>query len=118
MECTIPLEGSTDEIATTLAGAFHRSTRGFVGMRVWEPLQGNQDLHGDGDAIDFVLARKSLFLNSSSDLVIFERTLRAVANRSERIDAPSDEAMRQALEQLGAQPLFVPGLDDVGLAPA
>lgn len=89
---------------------------GERGRHCWyEPIE---DPAVFDQAIDFVLARKSLFLNSSSDLVIFERTLRAVANRSERIDAPSDEAMREALQQIGAQPLFAPGLDDVGPAPA
>ena len=69
-------------------------------------------------AIDFVLAREPLFLNSSSDLVILERTLRAASERDERGICPEGATMDAVLGPLGAEPLFVPGLDDVGPAPA
>ncbi len=69
-------------------------------------------------AVAFVLAREPLFLNSSSDLVMLERTLEAAARWTENSPAPSAEAMRQAFAGLAAEPLFVSGLDDVGRAPA
>jgi aryl-alcohol dehydrogenase-like predicted oxidoreductase len=69
-------------------------------------------------AVHFALGRGQLFLNTSSDLVILERTLAAAANWEEGSDVPSDAAMQQALASVEAQPLFVPGLDDVGRAPA
>ena len=69
-------------------------------------------------AVHFVLGREPLFLNSSSDLVIFERTLAAAASWAEGSAVPSDEQMREALARIDAQPLFLPGLDEVGRAPA
>jgi aryl-alcohol dehydrogenase-like predicted oxidoreductase len=67
-------------------------------------------------AVDFVLSREPLFLNSSSDLVIFERTLAAAASRDESAAPPDATAMRGALAGVDAEPLFVPGLDEVGRA--
>ena len=69
-------------------------------------------------AVHFVLGREPLYLNTSSDLTIFERTLAAAASRPDGSDAPNADEMREALVRVGAQPLFVPGLDDVGRAPA
>lgn len=69
-------------------------------------------------AVHFVLAREALHLNTSSDLVILERTLTAAARFAEAGTAPSDEELSAALANAGVQPLFVPGLDDVGRAPA
>jgi aryl-alcohol dehydrogenase-like predicted oxidoreductase len=69
-------------------------------------------------AIRFVLGRPGLFLNSSSDLTILERTLECAARLEEAPAPPEGAAMRAALDRIGAEPLFVPGLDDVGPAPA
>ena len=86
------------------------------GRRCWyEPIEEPDAFER---AIHFVLGRESLFLSSSSDLVIFERTLAAAASWAEGSGVPSDEAMREALARIDAQPLFLPGLDEVGRAPA
>jgi len=69
-------------------------------------------------AVHFVLGRAPLFLNSSSDSVILERTLEVAANLVPGSQVPGPEAMREALHPVEAQPLFVPGLDDTGPAPA
>lgn len=69
-------------------------------------------------AVHFVLAREPLFLNSSSDSVILERTLAVAARFVPGSEAPGSVAMREALRRVDAQPLFVPGLDDTGPAPA
>jgi len=69
-------------------------------------------------AVHFVLGERPLFLNASSDIVILERTLAVAAGWSGDGVPPSDAAMHEALAQIEAQPLFVPGLDDVGPAPA
>ncbi|MEE2665951.1 MAG: aldo/keto reductase [Myxococcota bacterium] len=69
-------------------------------------------------AVHFVLGRTPLFLNASSDLVILERTLAVAARSNDYSAPPSDEAMDEALTLVEAQPLFVPGLDDVGPAQA
>ena len=68
-------------------------------------------------AIRLVLSREPLFLNTSSDLTILERTLEVAAQLPEVPEAPDPETLREALAQIGAEPLFVPGLDDVGTAP-
>ena len=89
---------------------------GERGRRCWyEPLE---EPVAFGRAIDFVLGRLGLFLNSSSDLAIFERTLRVVFEQPEPPERPSDDAMQESLGAVDAQALFVPGLDDVGPAPA
>ena len=86
------------------------------GRRCWyEPIEEPDAFER---AIHFVLGRESLFLSSSSDLVIFARTLAAAASWAEGSGVPSDEAMREALARIDAQPLFLPGLDEVGRAPA
>lgn len=41
-------------VPTQLSAQLHRSTRGLVGIQVFEGSQGNRDLNGDGDALDFV----------------------------------------------------------------
>jgi aryl-alcohol dehydrogenase-like predicted oxidoreductase len=69
-------------------------------------------------AVHFVLAREPLHLNTSSDLTIFERTLAAAKHFQEGSPAPGASEMQSALAGVGAQPLFEPGLDDVGRAPA
>ena len=83
--------------------------------RCWyEPIE---DATAFERAVHFVLGREPLFLNTSSDLGILERTLQAAARRDERARVPDDDLMRDALARAGAEPLFVPGLDDVGRAP-
>ena len=44
-------------------------------------------------------------------------TLEAAARSPAAWEVPNDASMRSALAEVGAQPLFVPGLDDVGPAP-
>jgi aryl-alcohol dehydrogenase-like predicted oxidoreductase len=84
--------------------------------RCWyEPLE---EADAFEHAVDYVLGREALFLNSSSDLVILERTLEAAARWETHREAPSETVMRTALAKVEAEPLFVPGLDDVGPAPA
>jgi hypothetical protein len=65
-----------------------------------------------------VLGRSGIFLNTSSDLTILERTLEAAAQLDDDVAPPDDATMGSVLERVGAEPLFVPGLDDVGPAPA
>jgi len=69
-------------------------------------------------AVGLVLAREPLFLNTSSDLNIAERTLQAASRWFADPLEPSRDALRAALVGARAEPLFVPGLDDVGPAPA
>ena len=84
--------------------------------RCWyEPIE---DADAFEQAVYYVLARDALFLNTSSDLAILERTLAAAAGWSEGTSPPDDETMRGHLARAGAEPLFVAGLDDVGRAPA
>ena len=68
-------------------------------------------------AIRFVLGHEMLFLNTSSDLTILERSLEAASRWEVGSPQPGDEAMRQALAAIDAHALFRPGLDDVGPAP-
>lgn len=55
-------------------------------------------------AIHFVLSRKGLFLNTTSDATLLENVLKLA---SEAIVAPDDSAMRADQEELGIEPLFV-----------
>ena len=84
--------------------------------RCWyEPIE---DEAAFEQAVHFVLAREQLFLNTSSDVTVLERTL-AAADRFFAGAEPVDEArLTELLARAGAEPLFVPGLDDVGRAPA
>ena len=67
-------------------------------------------------AVHFVLRRPDVFLNTSSDLAILERTIAA----AERFDpsataartAEADAALADALTAIDARSLFEPGLDD------
>ena len=84
--------------------------------RCWyEPIE---DADAFEHAVHYVLAREQLFLNTSSDVTVLERTL-AAAERFFAGAEPVDEArLGEQLARVGAEPLFVPGLDDVGRAPA
>ena len=82
--------------------------------RCWyEPIEDPEVLER---AVHFVLAKPGLFLNTSSDLVILERTLEAAA----RFDgtAPDADALERGLAEIGARSLFEPGLDDPPPPPA
>lgn len=84
--------------------------------RCWyEPIE---EVRAFEHALRFVLGHEALFLNTSSDLVILERSLAAAAALEEGSNTPSDAAMREVLAGVDAQPLFSPGFDDVGRAPA
>ena len=65
-------------------------------------------------AVHWALARPGIFVNSASDLGILELSLDA-AERFE--SAPPEREIREAWSRIGVEPLFVPGLDDVGLSP-
>jgi predicted aldo/keto reductase-like oxidoreductase len=55
-------------------------------------------------AIDYVLARPGLFLNTTSDATLLPEIFQAASGE---IVAPSDAQMLQDAEQLGIEPLFV-----------
>jgi aryl-alcohol dehydrogenase-like predicted oxidoreductase len=63
-------------------------------------------------AVHWVLSRPGVFLNTASDLRLLELTLDAAERFGE---APASESsdIREAWARLGAEPLFVPGMDDV-----
>jgi len=83
--------------------------------RCWyEPIE---DAEAFDHAVAFVLATPDLFLNTSSDLTMLERTLASATRWQPDSPPPAEEAMRQAMALAGAEPLFVPGLDEVGPAP-
>jgi len=86
--------------------------------RSWyEPIE---DARAFELAIRFVLARRDVFLNTSSDLSVLERTL-AAASRAfaepERDPATLERELDGALASIEARSLFEPGLDDP-VAPA
>lgn len=76
----------------------------------YEPIK---DAEGLRRAVQWVLSRDDVFLNSSSEGTLLEPTLEAaVAHRS--VDgAPSDEAMAADVAAMGVEPLFVRGVSDV-----
>lgn len=55
-------------------------------------------------AVDYVLARPGLFLNTTSDATLLPQIFQAASGE---IVAPSDAQMLQDAEQLGIEPLFV-----------
>ena len=60
-------------------------------------------------AVHFVLSRPGTFLNTSSDITLLRPTLEAAA---EAAPAPSEDAMREDVQALGIEPLFVRGVSD------
>ena len=60
-------------------------------------------------AVHFVLSRPGTFLNTSSDTTLLRPTLEAAA---ESAPAPSEDAMREDVQALGIEPLFVRGVSD------
>ena len=81
--------------------------------RCWyEPIE---DLNVLERAVHFVLAQPDVFLNTSSDLVMMERTLAASA----RFDGsePDRALLASDLAGIGAASLFEVGLDDPQLPP-
>ena len=60
-------------------------------------------------AVQFVLSRPGLFLNTTSDATVLPIVLEAA---SESIRAPAVEALRADTEELGIEPLFVRGVSD------
>lgn len=61
-------------------------------------------------AVHWVLSRPGVFLNTASDLGLLELTLDA-ADAFETAPEPSE--IQEAWARIGAEPLFVPGMDDV-----
>ena len=60
-------------------------------------------------AVDFVLSRPNLFLNTSSDATLLLPLLEAMAAP---VEAPSDEALRADAERLGIEALFERDVSD------
>ena len=60
-------------------------------------------------AVQFVLAREGLFLNTSSDATLLRHTLTAASQGAEQ---PADEALEDDAARLGVEPLFVRGVSD------
>ena len=60
-------------------------------------------------AIDFVLGRKNLFINTSSDATLLERSLTAIAQPTAEIDLA---LLAADAERLGVEPLFVRDVSD------
>lgn len=64
-------------------------------------------------AVQWVLSRDDVFLNSSSDGRILEQTLQAAEAIGKRAIRPGDPIMRADREALGIEALFVRGVSDV-----
>ncbi len=60
-------------------------------------------------AIDYVLGRANLFINTSSDATLLEPALKCIADPREDIDL---ELLAQDAERLGIEPLFVRDVSD------
>ena len=60
-------------------------------------------------AVQFVLAREGLFLNTSSDATLLRQTLTAASQGAEQ---PADGALEEDAARLGVEPLFVRGVSD------
>ena len=60
-------------------------------------------------AVDFVLARPGLFLNTSSDATLLEMLLQAVAAPRQQVDI---EALQEDIVEHGIEPLFVRDVSD------
>ena len=60
-------------------------------------------------AVDFVLARPGLFLNTSSDATLLEMLLQAAAAR-QQVDI---EALQKDIVEQGIEPLFVRDVSEI-----
>ena len=60
-------------------------------------------------AVQFVLAREGLFLNTSSDATLLRHTLTAASHGTEQ---PANAALEEDAARLGVEPLFVRGVSD------
>ena len=60
-------------------------------------------------AVQFVLAREGLFLNTSSDTTLLRHTLTAASHGTEQ---PAAAALEEDATRLGVEPLFVRGVSD------
>lgn len=72
----------------------------YMPLRDVEPIQ---------RAVHFVLARPGLFLNTSSDATLLPIVLGAA---SETIHPPAEQSLRDDIDALGIEPLFVRGVSD------
>jgi aryl-alcohol dehydrogenase-like predicted oxidoreductase len=68
----------------------------------YEPLQEQRDIDM---AVDYVLGRPSVFLNTAGDLTLLPRVLDAAERSSGK--APDDAAMQALVQRAGMAPLFV-----------
>jgi aryl-alcohol dehydrogenase-like predicted oxidoreductase len=94
-------------VQTIKAAARRRWPSDYEGRRFswYEPLPEGAALER---AVRFVLGRRPLFLNSSSDLRLLRPTLEAAVNMGAQAGAgaPTDDEMQHDALELGAQPLF------------
>lgn len=60
-------------------------------------------------AVDYVLCRPGLFLNTTSDATLLPAVFEAASTRA---DAPADSAMARDQKEFGVEPLFVRGISD------
>jgi len=75
----------------------------------YEPIRDPEAL---GRAVQWVLSREDVFLNSSSDGRLLESTLEAAASMADVPSQPPAESMLMDIEAQGIEPLFVRGLSD------
>ena len=72
---------------------------------VWyEPLANQPDIEM---AVNWVLARRGIFLNTVGDIHLLPSVLEAASRFQEDAPVPSDEQMRALVARLGMEPLFV-----------
>ena len=76
----------------------------------YEPIRDPEPLRR---AIQWVLSREGVFLNSSSDGGLLEATLEAAAAFRDAPELPSDAAMDADVASMAIEPLFVRGVSDV-----
>jgi aryl-alcohol dehydrogenase-like predicted oxidoreductase len=60
-------------------------------------------------AVNFVLSRPGLFLNTTSDATVLPIILEAA---SQSVQAPDEDTLRTDTEELGIEPLFIRGVSD------
>lgn len=72
---------------------------------VWyEPMENQSDIEM---AVDWVLARRGIFLNTVGDIHLLPGVFEAASRFREDAPVPTDEQMRALVARLGMEPLFV-----------
>ena len=108
LEALLALCAARGVAVQTIKSVARRRWQGDEGRRFswYEPLR---DVDAVTRAVQFVLARPGLFLNSSSDATLLRAILAAA---SQPIAAPAAEAMRADAARFAVEPLFVRGVSD------